>query len=217
LGSAVKRIVPGAAGAAAALGLASVALAGGAPTQIGFTDDPAEFDPATASATVDPDVVTAGGAEFAWLGPGTVDEHNVRQDDKLFRSGPPSEDFHEYQTDISAGRYHYYCDLHGSQAGGMAGTVRVRPAIEGAFVRWADAAAEEKHRFTVEFRRKGGRKWATWKRATKAPRLEFGAGNKPVRVKPGRDYQVRVRTFVANKPKRRSGWSPVVTFEPGAA
>jgi plastocyanin len=214
----MKRIVPGALCVIAAAVAAPIASAGGGgPFAIQFTDDPAAFDPRNATATVNPGPTGAGGAEFAWLGPDTKDEHNVRQDDRLFRSGPASESFHEYQTDISAGRYHYYCEVHGSKSGGMAGTVRVRPAIEGAFVRWADSAAEANQRFTVEFRKQGARRWKRWKGATKAPRLEFGAQNKPVRVRPGQNYQVRVRTFLAGNRKKRSGWSPTVTFEPGAA
>jgi len=214
----VKRIVPGVLCMIAAAAITPFASAGGGgPFAIQFTDDPAVFAPKAATTTVDRAPAGAGGAEFAWLGPGTTDEHNVRQDDRLFRSGPASEDFHEYQTDISAGRYHYYCELHGSPSGGMAGTVRVRPAIEGAFVRWADSASEANQRFAVEFRKQGARKWKTWKRATKAARLKFGARNKPVNVQPGRKYEVRVRTFLASNKKKRSGWSPVVSFDPGAA
>src|SRR5262245_10354351 len=138
----MKRIVPGALCVIAAAVVVPLASAGGAPTEITFTDDPAEYSPENASATVNPLTTGTGGEEFVWVGPGTLDEHNVREDNRLFRSGPASEDFHEYHTDISAGRYHYYCEVHGSKSGGMAGTVRVRPAIEGAFVRWADPAAE---------------------------------------------------------------------------
>jgi plastocyanin len=208
---ALKRIVRAcAAGAAVALAaLAAPATAGG-PLQIEFGED--FFAPGNPPSQS----VSQSGDEVVWVGPDAEDEHNVNQDSRLFRSGPVN-DIAEYHEDIAAGRYHYYCEAHGSLAGGMDGVVKIRPVAlvssgDSARVFWADSEAENGHRYRVEFRREGARKWKVWKRSTAKTRGEFGKGNAPVNANPNQEYQVRVRTFVKNQPSRRSGFSPVLTF-----
>jgi plastocyanin len=211
----MKRIVLGVATAAVVSAAVFAGIAGGVPKEIQFTDTPAKFTPRSTAGPVDPRVAAQSGAEFAWLGPGTTDPHNVREDSRLFRSGDPDVNVDEFQLDISAGRYHYYCEVHGSAAGGMDGVVRVRPRVQtspaGTGVIWADDAAEASHRFKVQYRRKGTTKWKTWKPATKRTSALFG----PVPAGASRKYQVRARTFVKGQEERRSGWSPKVTFARG--
>lgn len=212
----MKRIVRMAGvGVALAVAGVAVALAGPLPQQqIQFGDS--YFSPANPPAFN----ASAGTREVAWIGPDTSLPHNVHQDKRLFRSGDPSADFHEYQTDIAAGRYHYYCQAHGSKAGGMDGTIKIRPSVSAAGpdtigINWADSEAEAKHRYRVEYRRVGGNRWKVWKKGTAQPDGVFGAGGDPVNAAPDREYQVRVRTFVKGKKKKRSGWSPRLTFEVG--
>jgi plastocyanin len=207
----IVRIMGGAVAATAAVG-AAVAVGGGPPAQqIDFGDS--FFSPRNAPA-VD---ISAGGKEVAWIGPNTDLPHNIHQDRRLFHSGPPSTTVDEYQTDIAAGKYHYYCQVHGSRSGGMDGVVRIEPEAlagdgESVTIRWADVNAEAKHRYRVEFRRAGANKWKVWKKGTAQTQGQFGANDKPVNANPNRDYQVRARTFVKGNKKRRSGWSPPVAF-----
>ena len=212
----MKRIVrvAGAGATAVALLAAAHALAGPLPTQqINFGDN--FFSPAKPP----PFSVSAGSREVAWLGPGTDEPHNIHQDKRLFRSGEPSVTVDEYQTDIAAGKYHYYCQVHGSEAGGMDGVLRIAPSFsatgpDSVGVNWADPEAEAKHRYRVEFRRVGGNRWKVWKKGTAQTEGVFGDGD-PINANPDRQYQVRVRTFVKGKRKKRSGWSPRPTFSVG--
>lgn len=163
------------------------------------------------------ETVTQGAIEIRWSGETTSQSHNVRQDDRLFKSGPPEAPFGQFDEDISAGRYHYYCQVHGSKAGGMDGVIKVRPIPEqgdgdSAVIFWADEEAEPKHRFTVQFRREGASKWKTWRKRTARISGNFGQADNPINAVPGTTYQVRARTFVKKKPHRRSGWSPAEPF-----
>ena len=169
-----------------------------------------QFDPDR----VPSETVTQGAIEIRWFGD-TGGPHSVRQDDRLFSSGAPDSPFGTFDQDISAGSYHYYCTVHGSPRGGMDGVVRVRPSPEpgdgdSALVFWADPAAEARHRFTVQFRRKAAsaRRWKTWKAASKRISGDFGARNVPINARPGITYEVRARTFVKGARDRRSGFSP---------
>lgn len=104
---------------AGAVVAASSALAG-TTTVIAVADD--EFTP---DSVVIP--VTLGPVSWRW-DDAVVDEHNVRQDSKLFYSGEPtSTTTTQYTISASAGTYHYYCEVHGSRSGGMDGKLRVRP------------------------------------------------------------------------------------------
>jgi plastocyanin len=209
----MKRIVLGgsAAAALAAAALATSAGAGAPATPlVNFDDD--SFDPRQVTTGVRP-----ADPEIVWQRGGTLLEHDVRQDDSLFRSGPPSPDYDGHADEVAAGKYHYYCTVHGSEAGGMDGVLRVEPSVasgsrQSVRIAWADRDAERKHRYDVQFKLERTPRWRTWMRATKRPRGRFGARNEPVNLKPGRAYSVRARTFVKGKRDRRSGWSPVVSF-----
>ena len=88
------------------------------------------------------------------------------------------------------GEYHYYCQLHGSRAGGMAGVVKIRPVAavgdgDSARVIWSDSEAEAAHRYRVEFRRQGARKWKVWKRATSRDSGRVRSGRQPGEREPG--------------------------------
>ena len=213
----MKRIVriAGVGAAVAATAMAASALAGPVVQQeITFVDN--AFDPANPP----PFGVSLGAREVAWLGPDTDEPHNIHQDKRLFHSGEPSVTVDEYQTDIAAGKYHYYCQVHGSKAGGMDGVLKIGPGFSASGpdsigIFWADSEAEPKHRYRVEFRRVGARKWKVWKKGSAQTGDVFGAGNDPVNANPDREYQVRVRTFVKGKKKKRSGWSPRPTFSVG--
>ena len=209
----MKRIVLGTSTAATlAVAAALAASAGaGAPTLVVTFDDDS-FNPR--QARVD---VSRASPEIAWERAGTNLEHDVRQDDRLFRSGPPSPDYDGHADDVAAGKYHYYCTVHGSKAGGMDGVLRVEPKVTAGSgqsfrVAWADRDAEAKHRYAVEFRVEGRRRWRTWESATGRPSGRFGARNEPVNVKRDLAYEVRARTLVKGHPDRRSGWSPSVSF-----
>ena len=203
--------------AAGALLVSAQALAGPGPVvqqEITFGDS--FFKPAKPP----PFGVSSGAREVAWLGPDTDLPHNIHQDKRLFRSGPPSTTVDEYQTDIAAGRYHYYCQVHGSKSGGMDGVLKIRPRFSASGpdtigIFWADSEAEAKHRYRVEFRRAAANRWKVWKKGTAQTGDVFGADGDPVNANPNREYQVRVRTFVKGNKERRSGWSPRLTFQVG--
>lgn len=185
------------------------------------------FDPETVSADVSP----AGETTFHWqwgpAGLGTSRPHNVRQDDRLFRSGDPKRSG-DYELTASAGTYGYYCEVHGGPGSGQHGTLKVSPiatplsaeaagkatssgAAEPFEVRWASDQTESGNRFDVRYRVKG-RKWKRWKEDTKRPSAAFGANDKPVRVKPGKTYQVKARSQKGKREKRRSGFSPKLSI-----
>ena len=204
----MKRIVrAGVPSLGAALVLLAAPADAGGPLEIEFRDS--VFDPANPPAQF----VSPLGEEVVWVGPEAKLDHNVLQDSRLFTSGAPGATA-EYHEDISAGRYHYYCRVHGSQAGGMDGVVRIKPAVlagngKSARVIWADSAAEARHRFEVQFRRPNADRWRTWRRTTKRTFGEFGAGDQPIDANPDATYGVRVRTFVKRNRDRRSGWARV--------
>ena len=155
-------------------------------------------------------------AEGLWFSEEPNADHNVLQDQGLFRSGPPGRG-KRFRIDISAGDWHYYCVVHGSVLGGMEGTIAVRPIAErgdgdSALVRWAGGDAESGNRFEVEWR-EPGKSWRTWKDSTAKPKLDFGRNGSPTVAEPGVKYEVRVRSFAAGDESRRSGLSPAVSFK----
>lgn len=198
--------------AVAALALAVPASAG-VPQTVGVEDD-----------VFDPDITNQGvtlSVTWEWADD-VVNEHNVRQDDRLFRSGNPTDDPAEsFELFPSAGTYHYYCEVHGSQAGGMDGKLRVSPIFaplkrrggEAFSILWAAdlpgfATGDQ---FDVQYKVDDG-KWKYWKKNTSKRGGSFGKNGKPVSIKPGKQYKVRVRSEKSSNPKRRSGWSPSVSF-----
>jgi plastocyanin len=200
------------AGAAAAL-LALPALASGRATTtvtIEPNSNPNSFAPKTVTKAVG-----TGAVHWRWGTDGTTFAvHNVRQDDKLFYSGGlTSSDPNGYTVVPSAGGFHYYCEIHGSRSGGMAGTVKVKPAIfnktASTFgVRWSTGSNDTGNAFDVRYRVDGGQ-WKLWKNDVQTAQAVFGANFKPVRVRPGHIYDIQARSEKASNPDKRSAWSPL--------
>ena len=195
-------------GTAAAL-LAIPALASGrATTNVELTNANA-YAPANVTKNVG-----AGSIHWQWGTSGsTFAAHNVRQDNKLFYSGglTPSNPA-GYTITPSAGSFHYYCELHGSKSGGMAGTINIRPAIfnktASSFgVRWSPGTNQTGNDFDVRYRVDGGA-WKTWKFRVAAAQAVFGANNMPVRVRPGHTYDIQARSLRSTNRFKISGWSP---------
>jgi plastocyanin len=194
---------------AAALALAFPAGAGAAPRLIDVGDD--FFAPKRSARNFAP------GPSFRWSSvPAANNLHNVRQDDRLFFSGSP-EDPLNFRINASAGSYHYYCTLHGSRQGGMAGRVKVRPiAVPDSLVgqievRWADANTNTGSRFDVRYK-VDQRRWKTWKNDTRKFRGFFGRNDRPVNYNPDRhNYKIKVRSE-RRRVSKRSDWSPALRF-----
>jgi plastocyanin len=172
-----------------------------------------------------PELVTADvnanyAFEWSW-GTGTIDDHNVRQDSKLFYSGPPSDDEAPFEVLGSAGTFHYYCEAHGSKAGGMDGVIALRPNIgmpplkRGAApvvsILWASSDSETGDQYDVQYK-VGKGDWKSWKKNTAKQNGLFGRNGKPVTVKKGKSYKVRARSEKSSNAKKRSGWSPPLAF-----
>jgi len=189
--------------------LATVAQAGPPPTLIKVKDD--KFKPADGSQLVD--------SSTTWDWADSVeDEHNVREDQKLFYSGQPTSDVStQFFKRVSAGTYHYYCEEHGSRHGGMDGTMRVRPSVLGSVtddefpVTWADLP-EVEAQFDVRFK-VGDGNWKNWRKNTTSATAIFGNADDPVDVEPGRTYRVQARTEKAGTDKQ-SDWSPKLKVTP---
>lgn len=212
----MKRIVRGVAVATVALaGLAIPAGAGVPAAEIDFGDD--FFNPDNATADLNP-----SGNEGVWTRSlGSDGDHNVREDHRLFFSGPARDatEFNEFQASVSAGTWGYYCQTHAtsSTAGDMRGRLRVRPRSgladgSSAPIIWAEDDDTTGDRYEVQWRRQGTSRWKTWKRATSKPSGRFGLGDNPVNARPDATYQVRVRSFVGARPKRSSRFSPALSF-----
>jgi hypothetical protein len=182
------------------------AFASAAPRQIDVGDD--FFSPTNPTARN-----FSPGPSFQWssLAAATHD-HNVRQDDRLFFSGPPSDPVN-FRIRASAGSYHYYCTLHGSRLGGMEGRVKVRPialadSLSGQIeVRWANSSTNTGSRFDVRYK-VDHRRWKTWKNDTRSFHGFFGRHDRPVNYRPSRhNYKIKVRSE-RRRVKKRSDWSP---------
>ncbi len=158
--------------------------------------------------------VGAGSIHWTWGSNGTTfAAHNVRQDNKLFYSGKlTNSNPSGYTITPSAGSFHYYCELHGSRSGGMAGTIKIRPTVYNQTarsfgVRWSPGTNQTGNAFDVRYRVDGGA-WKTWKKHVSAAKAVFGAHKKPVRVRPGHTYEIQARSEKSSKLSKRSGWSP---------
>jgi plastocyanin len=179
---------------ALALALPAQAAAQGSVQEVAVGDD--FFDPQRVSLGV-------GSASVHW-GWSTAREHNVRQDDRIFYSGALSETGN-FAVTPSAGTFHYYCELHGFEAGGMDGEIRAKPTATAngsrAELLWATTATDTGTHFDV--RQKVGKK---------PPKLveertrEFGGTFK---LKPGKN-QVQVRS---RQGKAASDWSPKLNLK----
>ena len=97
----------------------------------------------------------SGRPSFHWSSAGgSINRHNIRQDDKLFFSGHATSGPINYSINASAGSFHYYCELH--RFSGMSGVVKVRPRRRSRTrwparfaVRWADS----RHQHRLPLRR----------------------------------------------------------------
>src|SRR5680860_278382 len=139
----------------------------------------------------------------------SLDNHNVREDRKLFYSGAVQANI-DFQTRFSAGTFRYYCELHVS-TDGMRGIVNVPATVSSApqglpfTVRWATGKTKTGGRYDVQFR-VGTKRWRTWKTNATTGSGVFGKGKKPVAVVNGKKYSFRARSKNKQGP---SLWSPV--------
>lgn len=210
----IARIVIAGALACVVLSLAAPVSARVAGVEITFRDD--EFEPKLAFATV------AGfQAEAVWHRElGSTGDHNVASTDLLFSSGDPSGSFNEFSLDASAGTFKYVCEEHSSD--GMKGTLKFQPIVEvltlkKAKVTWATPNSTTGDRFDVQFRTKGTPKWKQWFDNTRRRSATFGANNMPIKVKPQRTYQLRVRSAKGTGSGKESGFSPPKDLKTGVS
>lgn len=159
--------------------------------------------------------VGAGAIHWRWGTDGTTfGQHNVRQDSGLFSSGGLTASKPAGFTVVpSAGAFHYYCTLHGSPSGGMAGNIKIRPVIfnktASSFgVRWSTGSNDTGDAFDVRYRVDGGQ-WKAWKNDVTVAQSVFGANQKPVRVRAGHTYDIQARSEKKSAPSKVSGWSPL--------
>lgn len=102
----------------------------------GDPDPPADCAGVQAKITINgtsfsPAAVTIdAGQPVCWHWSASV-QHNVKSDDGSFTSGAPSNNGNFQRTFTAPGTYGFYCQVHGSPAGGMRGTVIVRSAGDG--------------------------------------------------------------------------------------
>lgn len=193
--------------AIAGLALAAQAAAGPPPTDVKVEDD--KFKPAVAMQLLE------SSTHWIW-NDDVAHKHNVREDHKLFYSGPPTKDIDtNISRLVSVGTFHYYCEKHGSKNGGMDGEVKVRPQqlpplTDDEFkVRWSDGTFSTGDRFDLRWKRAGG-EYESWIANTNLKEAIFGAGDDPVDVEPGRTYLIQGRSEMAANPSGHSGWSPVL-------
>jgi plastocyanin len=196
---------------ATAVVLALPATAGAAPREIDIGDN--FFSPRKPPARN-----FANGPSFRWSnGGGTGNRHNVRQDDRLFRSGDPTRHPINFAINASAGSYHYYCERHGSPQGGMAGRVKVRPIAETDHapgeveVVWADSNTDTGSRFDIRYR-VGQRRWKIWKNDTPKFHAAFGHNDNPVNYRPNRHTNKIKERSERRRVKKHSDWSPALTL-----
>jgi len=159
------------------------------------------------------------GTSFQWLRAGSGGAHNVVQDAGLFRSGGLTSGPINFSISASAGSYHYYCQLHGSPAGGMAGVVKVAPIknlapVGNPFtVIWADSGTNTGKAFDVRYK-VGSGAWKIWKNDVAQFKAIFGLNMQPVPVMLGTTYQFQVRSESASNHAKVSGWSPALSVTP---
>ena len=196
-----------------ALVLALLAVAFGASPAAAETHEVLIVDP---NQTFNPDVVDAVvGDQVHWSRPLPMGlPHNVFQDDALFSSGEPTEESIDFTVTPSAGRFHYYCVVHGTEGGGMDGNVNASPTMadnpDGRpfTVRWASNATDTGEVFDVRFMVDDG-DFQTWKTDTERFAAAFGKNRRPVRVRAGHTYTFQARSQLdPDDPGARSRWSP---------
>jgi plastocyanin len=181
--------------------LAVPAAFGRATTTVEVSDN--FFSPQNVTRTVG----APGAVHWEWDGGGS---HNVRQDVKLFYSGPATAAPHSFDIRPSAGSFHYYCEVHGAL--GMEGTIKVRPRIfnktdHSFIVMWARPAEQTGDTFDARYRVDGG-PWKPWVTDQTTDTGWFGDNDRPVHVGPGHTYDIQARSKNFAHPSKVSGWSP---------
>jgi plastocyanin len=172
-----------------ALALPAQAAAQGAPREVATGDD--FFNPENVSFDVG-----SASVHWAWS---TDNEHNVRQDDRIFYSGGLATTG-DFTLTPSAGTFGYYCELHGFEGGGMAGEIKVKPTatVSGnrATLVWATPETDSGTRYDVR-QKVGSKKPKVVEEKTRAHDGSF-------KLKSGKNqFQVRSR-----QGKAASDWSP---------
>jgi plastocyanin len=156
------------------------------------------------------------GDTVRWFSDGTSNDHNVREDGELFDSGLASSMPLDFPVVFSAGTFHYYCEVHGSEFGGMDGLVKIPVRIGRApdglsfTVRWATDASETGSVYDVQFK-VGAGDWRNWRANTSTLSGVFGRNRNPVRVRDGVLYKFRARSQEGSEFSR---YSPVRSFRP---
>jgi plastocyanin len=161
------------------------------------------------------EVSVAVGGQVHWSrATGSTGLHNVRQDDELFDSGGATVGPINLTATVSAGTYHYYCEVHGAPTGGMDGIVKSPVKILDAptglkfTVRWATDATDTGSLHDVQYRIGSG-DWKNWKKDTTTNEGVFGKSGNPVIVKDGKKYGFRARS---QEGSGLSDWSPVKSY-----
>ena len=139
--------------------------------------------------------------------PVTVEEHNVREENKLFNSGDTALSG-DFTTTPSAGTFLYVCDAHGVISGdkviGMGGQIAVRPTAtpqgKQALITWATESTDTGTQFDVR-RQIGSKKAKVVESKTKALEKAF-------KIEPGKKYRFDVRS---RQGSASSDWSPKLT------
>jgi copper binding plastocyanin/azurin family protein len=154
---------------------------------------------------------------WKWDEDGTTErKHNVRQDDKLFYSGEPTDQREDFVRFVSAGTFHYYCERHGDE--GMTGKIIVNPTADGIVtddtwpIRWAADQSTTGDQYDVRFKVGQNGDWRTWKQNTAKRRAVFGKNDNPVDYTVTKKYFLQARSEKSANPDRRSGWSESYFF-----
>ena len=146
---------------------------------------------------------------WRWGPPATINEHNVREENKLFNSGDTAISG-DFTTTPSAGTFLYVCDAHGVISGdkviGMGGEVVVKPTAtpqgKKALITWATEATDTGTQFDVR-QQIGSKKATVVESKTKALEKAF-------KIEKGKKYKFDVRS---RQGAATSDWSPTVTVK----
>ncbi len=186
---------------AALLAFPAAAHAQGSTTEVGV--DGFSFVPKS----IETDVGVAS-IHWGWSTPN--DEHNVREQDRIFYSGNTTSTG-DYTINPSAGTFRYYCEPHGtistsSKPIGMAGQIAVKPTAtpqgKKALLTWATETTDTGNRYDVRMK-KGKKKAKVVEENTKAIEGVF-------KLAKGTKYKFDVRS---RQGKKSSDWSPALKIK----
>jgi plastocyanin len=159
-------------------------------------------------------VTVAVGDDVHWTRPGAGYPHNIVEEHGIFRNGDPQSTPFMYTRTFSAGTFRYFCEVH--VGSGMIGFVKVPVTITSGppgrlfTVRWALSGTDTGSSWDVQFRIGSGN-WRAWKNDVTSLKGLFGKNDRPVHVKKGRKYSLRVRSREGSAASR---WSPPESFTP---